>query len=52
LACGREIATLRWSVVGWVTTKKGRHVKPVAPAAFAVVNTYQPALGTLLTCNL
>jgi hypothetical protein len=24
----------------------GRHVKPLVPAAFAVVSTHQPALGT------
>jgi hypothetical protein len=36
----------------------GRHVKPLVPAAFSVVSTYQPALGTrgglwpvLLMCN-
>jgi hypothetical protein len=43
----------RWSVIGWVTKIFlslappcfGRHVKPLVPAAFAVVGTYQPALG-------
>ena len=42
-------------VIGWVTTKKkfssrappcfGRHVKPLVPAALAVVNNHQSALG-------
>jgi hypothetical protein len=41
---------LRWSVIGWVTKSRappcfGRHVKPLVPAAFAVVSTYQYALG-------
>jgi hypothetical protein len=43
----------RWSVIGWVTKNLlyqvplcfGRHVKPLVPAAFAVVSTHQPALG-------
>jgi hypothetical protein len=56
----------QWSVVGWVTKILssrappcfGRHVKPLVPAAFAVVSTHQPALGprgglwpVLLICN-
>jgi hypothetical protein len=56
----------RWSVIGWVTKNLlsrvslcfGRHVKPMAPAAFVVVSTHQPALGprgelspVLLVCN-
>jgi hypothetical protein len=56
----------RWSVIGWVTKNLlsrappcfGRHVKPLVPAAFAVVSTHQPALGlrgglwpVLLMCN-
>jgi hypothetical protein len=40
-------------VIGWVTKnllsrappRFGRHVKPLVPAAFAVVSTHQPALG-------
>jgi hypothetical protein len=55
-----------WSVIGWVTKNLlyrappclGRHVKSLVPAAFAVVSTYQPALGprgglwpVLLMCN-
>jgi hypothetical protein len=39
----------RWSIIGWVTKGLlscfGRHVKPLVPAAFAVVSTDQPALG-------
>jgi hypothetical protein len=43
----------RCSVFGWVTKNLlsrappcfGRHVKLLVPAAFAVVNTHQPALG-------
>jgi hypothetical protein len=43
----------RWSVIRWVTKNLlsrappcfGRHVKPLVPAAFAVVSTHQPALG-------
>jgi hypothetical protein len=42
----------RWSVMTWVTEKLlsrappcfGRHVKPLVPAAFAVVSTHQSAL--------
>jgi hypothetical protein len=42
-----------WSVIGRVTKNLlsrappcfGRHVKPLVPAAFAVVSTHQPALG-------
>jgi hypothetical protein len=56
----------RWSVIGWVTKNLlslaapcfGRHVKPLVPAAFAVVSTHQPALSprgglwpVLLMCN-
>jgi hypothetical protein len=56
----------RWSVTGWVTKNVlsrappclGRHVKPLVPAAFAVVSTHQPILGprgglwpVLLMCN-
>jgi hypothetical protein len=55
-----------WSVIGWVIKNLlsrappcfGRHVKPLVPAAFAVVSTHQPALGprgglwpVLLMCN-
>jgi hypothetical protein len=56
-----------WSVIGWVTKKMlfrapvcfGRHVKPLVPAAFAVLSTnHQHALGprgglwpVLLMCN-
>jgi hypothetical protein len=43
----------RWLVIGWVTKNLlsraapcfRRHVKPLVPAAFAVVRTYQSALG-------
>jgi hypothetical protein len=52
----------RWSVIGWVTKILlsraapcfGKHVKPLVPAAFAVV-TYQTALsprGELWTVHL
>jgi hypothetical protein len=51
-ALRRAIAEVkhRWSVFGWVTkillsrtpARLGRHVKPLAPAAFAV-STDQPA---------
>jgi hypothetical protein len=56
----------RWSVFGWVTKNVlsraplcfGRHIKPLVPAAFAVISTHQPALGprgalwsVLLMCN-
>jgi hypothetical protein len=42
-----------WSVIGWVTKNLlcrappcfGKHVKPLLPAAFAIVSTHQPALG-------
>jgi hypothetical protein len=42
-----------WSVIRWATNNLlhsappcfGRHVKPLVPAAFAVVSTHQPALG-------
>jgi hypothetical protein len=45
----------RWSVIGWVTKNLligappcfGRHVKPLLPAAFAVVSTYQDPRGGL-----
>jgi hypothetical protein len=53
-ALRRVIAVVkqRWSVIGWVTKKLlsqsppclGRQVKPLIPAAFAVVSTYQPTL--------
>jgi hypothetical protein len=57
---------LRWSDIGWVTKNVlspgppcfERHVKPLVPAAFAVVSTHQPPLGprgglwpVLLMCN-
>jgi hypothetical protein len=57
----------RWLVIGWATKNflSGapscieRYIKPLAPAAFAVVSTHQPALGprgwlwvVLLKCNL
>jgi hypothetical protein len=43
----------RRSVIVWATKNLlsrsspcfGRHVKPLVPAAFAVVSTHQPALG-------
>jgi hypothetical protein len=43
----------RWTIIGWVTKTLlyrtppcfGRHVKPLVPAAFAVVGTHQHALG-------
>jgi hypothetical protein len=46
---------LRWSVIGCVIKNLssrappcfGRHVKPMVPAAFAVVSTNQPALGVV-----
>jgi hypothetical protein len=46
------VATQRWSVIGWVTKNLlsrapscfGRHVKPLVPAAFAVINTHKPVL--------
>jgi hypothetical protein len=56
----------RWSVIGWVTKNLlsrappcfGRHVKLLVPAAFAVVNIHQLALGlrgglwpVVLMCN-
>jgi hypothetical protein len=56
----------RWSTIGWVTKNLlsrssqclGRHVKPLVPAAFAVVSSHQSALGSrgglwpaLLMCN-
>jgi hypothetical protein len=51
----RAIAAVKqgWSVIGWVTKNLfsratpcfGRHVKPLVPAASAVVSTHQPALG-------
>jgi hypothetical protein len=68
-ALRRAIAEVkqRWSVIGWATKNLlsrarpcfGRHVKPLVPAAFAVVSTHQPALGPrggglspgLLVCN-
>jgi hypothetical protein len=44
---------ISWSVIGWVTKNLfsrvspcfGRHVKPLVPAAFAVVSTRLSALG-------
>jgi hypothetical protein len=67
-ALRRAIAEVNqlWSVIGWVTKTLsfrappcfGSHVKPLVPAAFAVVSTNQPALGPrgglwpdLLMCN-
>jgi hypothetical protein len=54
-ALRRAIAEVKqhWAVIGWVTKNLlfrpspcfGRHVKPLVPAAFAVVSTHQPALG-------
>jgi hypothetical protein len=54
-ALRRAIAEVkqRWSVIGWVTKNLlsrappcfGRHVKPLVPAAFAVVSTHKRALG-------
>jgi hypothetical protein len=56
----------RWSVMRWMTKNLlsrtppcfGRHVKPLVPAALAVVSTHQPGLGprgglrrALLMCN-
>jgi hypothetical protein len=57
--------TQRWSVIGWVTKNLLSRAppcfgsKPLVPAAFAVVSTHQPALGSrgrllwsvLLMCN-
>jgi hypothetical protein len=42
-----------WSVIGWVTKHLlcrappsfGKHVRPLVPAAFAVVSTHQSSLG-------
>jgi hypothetical protein len=52
-ALRRAIAEVkqRWSVIGWVSKNLltrappccGRHVKPLVPAAFAIVSTYQSA---------
>jgi hypothetical protein len=67
-ALRRAIAEVkqRGSVIGWVTKNLlsrappcfGRHVKPLVPAAFAVVSNHQLALGprgglwpVLLMCN-
>jgi hypothetical protein len=54
-ALRRAIAEVKqgWSVIGWVTKYLlslapscfGRHVKPLVPATFAVVSTYQSTLG-------
>jgi hypothetical protein len=54
-ALRRVIAEVKqhWSVIGWVTKNLvyqtppcfRRHVKPLLPAALAVVSTHQPALG-------
>jgi hypothetical protein len=56
----------RGSLIEWVTKNLlsqalpcfGRNIKPLVPAAFAVVSTHQPALGprgglwpVLLMCN-
>jgi hypothetical protein len=53
-ALRRVIAEVKqhWPVIGWVSENLlyrapscfGKHVKPLVPAAFAVVSTYQPAL--------
>jgi hypothetical protein len=54
--CARRViaeAKQHWSVIGRVTNNVlsrapplfGRHVKPLVPAAFAVVSTHQSALG-------
>jgi hypothetical protein len=53
LRCTIAEVKQRWSVIGWVTKYLlsraspcfERHVKPLVPAAFAVVCTHQPALG-------
>jgi hypothetical protein len=55
LVLQRAIAEVkqRWLVIGWVTLNLlsrappsfVRHVKPLIPAAFAVVRTHQPVLG-------
>jgi hypothetical protein len=55
LDTGCEITEVKqcWSVMRWVTKNVscrgppcfGRHVKPLVPAALAVVSTHQPALG-------
>jgi hypothetical protein len=67
-ALRRAIAEVKqhWIIIGWVTKNLlcgappcfRWHVKPLVPAAFAVVTTHQPALGprgglwpVLLTCN-
>jgi hypothetical protein len=64
-ALRRAIAEVkqRWSVIGWMTKNLlsrapkcfKRHVKPLVPAAFAVVSTYQTWYGglcpVLLMCN-
>jgi hypothetical protein len=60
-ALQRAIAEVkqRWSVVGWVTKNLlsraqlclGKHVKPLVPAAFAVVSTHQSALGSRRGCS-
>jgi hypothetical protein len=53
--CASVIAEVkqRWSVIGWVTKNLlfqnpacfGSHVKPLVPAAFAVVSTHQSGLS-------
>jgi hypothetical protein len=50
---------LSWSVIGWVTKNLLSLAPPYFPAAFEVISTYQPALGSrgglwpvLLMCNL
>jgi hypothetical protein len=52
-ALRRAIAEVKqhWSVIGWVTIyylkllRALRHVKPLVPAAFAVISTQQLELG-------
>jgi hypothetical protein len=57
-ALWRAIAEAKqhWSVIGWVTKNVlcrappcfERHVKPLVPAAFAVVSTHQPRWARLV----
>jgi hypothetical protein len=49
----RKLSNVHKSVIGWVTKNLsrappcfGRHVKPLVPSTFAVVNTHQSALGS------
>jgi hypothetical protein len=52
-ALRRAIGEVKQQIIGWVTKNLlyrapvcfRRHVKPLVPAAFAVVSTHQPALG-------